>query len=94
MCVCVYMRLCVCVSVSAHAGVFAHFRVFGDVHTWMGVCMFVVSCLATQISRLISLSTSGLDDCRVGRPVTDYKQVVRPWESGIRQCISCHFPTV
>ena len=29
---------------------------------------------------------SGLGDCkvaRVGRPATDYKLVVRPWESGI-----------
>ena len=24
----------------------------------------------------------------------DYKLVVRPWESGIRPYISCHFPTV
>ena len=47
------------------------------------VCVFVVCCLATQI---ISLSTSDLGDCkvaRVGRPATDYKLVVRPWESGI-----------
>ena len=37
----------------------------------------------------LSLSTSGLGDCkvaRVGTPATDYKLVVRPWESGMR-CI-------
>ena len=31
---------------------------------------------------------------RVGRLATDYIIVVRPWESGIQPCISCHFPTV
>ena len=33
------------------------------------------------------LSASGLGDCKVamvGRHATDYKTVVRPWESGIR----------
>ena len=57
------------------------------------VCVCVVCCLATQ--RPISLSTSGVGDykvTRVGRPATDHKIVVRPWESGIRPCISCHFP--
>ena len=107
MCVCVHAPVCVCVS--ARAGVFVHFRVFGYVHTWMGVCMFgslllvcvcVCVCVCAwlpKFQRLISLSTSGLGDCklgRVGRHVTDYKLVVRPWESGIRPCISCHFPTV
>ena len=50
-----------------------------------------------KFQRPISLSTSGFGDCkvaRVGRPATEYKLVVRPWESGIRPCISCHFPTV
>ena len=47
------------------------------------VCVFVVRCLATQISKTLSLSTSGLGVARVGRPATDYKLVVRPWESGI-----------
>ena len=61
------------------------------------VCVFVVCCLATQFQRPISLRTSGLGDykvARVGRPAADYKLVVGPWESGIRPCISCHFPTV
>ena len=26
---------------------------------------------------------------RVGRPTTDYKIVVRPWESSLQPCISC-----
>ena len=60
------------------------------------VCICICSLLPWQPK----LSTSGLGDCkvaRVGRPTTDYKLVVRPWESGIRStmyCISCHFPTV
>ena len=60
----------------------------------MCACVFVVCCLATPY---ISLRTSGLGDCkvaRVGRPTTEYKLVVRPWESGNRPCISCLFPTV
>ena len=50
-----------------------------------------------KFQRPMSLSTSGLGVCkvaRVARPATDYKLVVRLWESGIRLCISCHFPTV
>ena len=27
----------------------------------------------------------------MGRPPTEYKIVVRRWESGIRPCVSCHF---
>ena len=60
------------------------------------MCVCVVCCLAAQISKTnTSLSPSGIGDCkvaRVGTPATDYKLVVRPWESGIRPCISCHFP--
>ena len=60
----------------------------------MRVCVFVVCCLATSY---ISLSTSGLGDCkvhvaRVGRPTTDYKLVVRPLESEMH--LICYFPTV
>ena len=66
------------------------------------VCVCVYVCLYSvawqpKFQRPISLSTSGFGDCkvaRVGRPATEYKLVVRPWESGIRPCISCHFPTV
>ena len=50
-----------------------------------------------KFQRPISLSTSGFGDCkvaRVGRPAIEYKLVVRPWESGIQPCISCHVPTV
>ena len=60
------------------------------------VCLYSVA-WQPKFQRPISLSTSGFGDCkvdRVGRPATEYKLVVRPWESGIRPCISCHFPTV
>ena len=56
--------------------------------------MFVVCCSATQINSkdpYLLAQLSGLGDCkvaRVGRPATDYKLVVRPWESDIRPCIS------
>ena len=56
------------------------------------VCVCVCVCLQSvawqpKFQRLVSLSTSGLGDfkvARVGRPTTDYKLVVRPWESGMR----------
>ena len=47
-----------------------------------------------KFQRPISLSTSGLSDykvARVGRPATDYKLVVRPWESGMRSMVK--FPS-
>ena len=52
------------------------------------MCLFIVSRLATQISKTyryihVSLSTSGLGDCkvaRVGRPPADYKLVVRRFD--------------
>ena len=62
------------------------------VSTWVDfvcACVCVCSLLLGNPNfkdPLLSLSTSGLGDCkvaRVGRPATDYKLVVRPWESGI-----------
>ena len=56
------------------------------------VCV-CVCCLATQICTFRSTSSQGDQEvARVGTPTTDYKLVVRPWESGIRPCNSYHFP--
>ena len=69
---------------------------------WL-VCVCVCACVAwTPIFQrpIFLISPSGLRDykvARVGRPATDYKIVVIPWESGIWLqciCISCHFLTV
>ena len=55
------------------------------------MCMCVCVCVSVawqpKFQRPISLSTIGLGNCevaRVGRPTTDYKLAVRPWESGVR----------
>ena len=55
----------------------------------MCVCVWSVA-WQPKFQRPISLSTSSLGDykvARVGRPATDYKIVVRSWESGIPPCI-------
>ena len=47
-----------------------------------------------EFQRPISHSISGVGDYKVagvGRPAINYKIVVRPWESGIRSCISCNY---
>ena len=84
----VYVCLCVCVCIGQPACV--------CVTECVCVCLYSVA-WQPKFQRPISLSTSGFGDCEVatvGRPATEYKLVVRPWESGIRPCISCHFPTV
>ena len=84
-------------SVDSHSCV----RVCTCVHVSVCVCVCVCRVCVCVCSLLLGnpnfLSTSGLDDCkvaRVGRPATDYKLVVRPWESGMRCMVECHFPTV
>ena len=80
--------MCVCVSVSTHTGCihivcvcvcvggFAYARVFVYILVCVNVCSPLLN-WQPNFQRTISLSTSGLCDCkvaRVGRPARDYRR--------------------
>ena len=57
---------------------------------------YLLCCLATQIwkAHISCHRRQSHEVARMGRLPTDYIIVIWPWESGMRPCISCCFPTV
>ena len=85
MCECVYVGVCMCVCV--HTCILNH--VYVQERTYVCMCVCICSLLLGNSNfkdPYLLAQLSGLGDCKVARvcrPATDYKLVVRPWESGI-----------